>query len=223
MKKKNVKYLILCIFFGVLIGCSVYYFKSLTENDKYLDTFIQDENNKFDNNESDNKKNENNDSELNEEDSNNLNTDSQNNNKDIFVDEDSIDNNLDSNDNNIDDSSINNESNYFKDLNINDFISLVDNKDDFILVISQTWCSHCTNYKPKVEKVANSNKVVVYYIEYNMLSENDKNIFNGYIEFSGTPTTVFFKDGVEVVDARIAGDTTEDKIESIIKNNGYIK
>ena len=72
-------------------------------------------------------------------------------------------------------------------------------------------------------EVANNNKVVVYYIEYNMLSENDKNVFNGYVEFLGTPTTVFFKDGVEVVDARIDGDTNEDRIESVFRDNGYIK
>ena len=217
MKKKKKNYLILGIFFVVFVGCSIYYFNVLSKNDKYLDAFSQD-----DNKESDNMNNEDNDLELNEDGSNNLNSDNQGDNN-IYFDEDSNDNNLDSNDNNLDDSSINNESNYFKDLSVNGFVSLVDNKDDFILVISQTWCSHCTNYKPKVENVANRNKVVVYYIEYNMLSENDKNIFNGYIEFSGTPTTVFFKDGVEVVDARIYGNTTEDKIESVFRDNDYIK
>ena len=216
MKKNNVKYLIVGIFFGVLIGCSIYYFSSLAENDKYLDTFNKDEDSQDNHNESDNTNNEDNDLESNEDGNNNLNSDNQDDNNDIYVDEDS-------NDNNIDNSSINNESNYFKDLSINDFVNLVDNKENFILVISQTWCSHCTNYKPKVEKVANNNKVVVYYIEYNMLSENDKNIFNGYVEFSGTPTTVFFRDGLEVIGARINGDTSEDRIESIFRDNGYIK
>ena len=56
-----------------------------------------------------------------------------------------------------------------------------------------------------------------------MLSENDKNIFNGYVEFSGTPTTVFFRDGLEVIGARINGDTSEDKVESVFRDNDYIK
>jgi len=172
-----------------------------------------DKNENSSGNESDNTSSDDNDNILNNNNSNNINQNDKN--------ENSSDND-DESDNSSDDSSINSEINYFKELNVNDFVSLIDNKEDFVLVISQTWCSHCTNYKPKVEDVANNNKVIIYYIEYNMLSENEKNIFNGYVEFLGTPTTVFFKDGTELVDAKIEGDTTSKKIESILKDNGYI-
>ena len=106
---------------------------------------------------------------------------------------------------------------------MDDFVSLINNKQDFILVISQTWCSHCTNYKPKVKEVANNNKVIIYYIEYNMLSDVDKNTFDNYVIFSGTPTTVFFKNGLELIDLKIEGNITIKKLENTLINNGYIK
>ena len=139
-------------------------------------------------------------------------------------DENKVDmNDVNNNNNNIENDHINDESNYFKEVNVNELVNLIDNKEDFILVLSQTWCGHCTNYKPKVEKVANNYKIVVYFIEYNLLSEDDKNILNGYIDFYSTPTTVFFNDGIEILDARISGDIDIDEIENIFRNNGYIK
>ena len=226
MKKKIGKYLILGIIFVVLLGASIYYFNTLSGDNNHLNTFNQNEDNQSDNNEkdtdtdnnnnndeSDNTSSDDNDNILNNNNSNSINQNDKN--------ENSSDND-DESDNSSDDSSINSEINYFKELSVNDFVSLIDNKEDFVLVISQTWCGHCTNYKPKVEEVANNNKVIIYYIEYNMLSENEKNTFNGYVEFLGTPTTVFFKDGTELVDAKIEGDTTSKKIESILKDNGYI-
>lgn len=137
-------------------------------------------------------------------------------------DENKVDMN-DVNNNNIENDHINDESNYFKEVDINELVNLIDNKEDFILILSQTWCGHCTNYKPKVEEVANNHKIVVYFIEYNLLSEDDKNILNGYIDFYSTPTTVFFNDGIEILDARISGDIDIDEIENIFRNNGYIK
>lgn len=173
-----------------------------------------DKNDNSGNNESDNNSSDDNDNILNNNNSNNINQNDKN--------ENSSDND-DESDNSSDDSSINSEINYFKELSVNDFVSLIDNKEDFILVLSQTWCSHCTNYKPKVEKVANNYKIVVYFIEYNLLSEDDKNILNGYIDFYSTPTTVFFNDGIEILDARISGDIDIEEIENIFRNNGYIK
>ena len=115
------------------------------------------------------------------------------------------------------------ETNYFKEVNINNLINMIDNKEDFILVISQTYCSHCTSYKPKIEEIANNKKITVYYIEYNLLSSDERSLFDNYINITGTPTTVFFEDGEERLDAtRINGNTSKETIENVLKSNGYI-
>jgi predicted bacteriocin transport accessory protein len=114
------------------------------------------------------------------------------------------------------------EIDYFKETNLDDLVNMINNKEDFILVVSQTYCGHCINYKPKIEQVANEKKVLIYYIEYNLLSDDEKTIFNNYINITGTPTTVFFKDGYEVLDARLFGNTDTINIENSLRNNGYI-
>lgn len=114
------------------------------------------------------------------------------------------------------------KNNYFKEIKYDEVVSLINNKEDFILVISQTGCGHCISYKPKVEQVANDKNILIYYIEFNLLSNDEKKSFVNYIDISGTPTTVFFRDGSEIENARISGDTDIIEIENVLRNNGYI-
>ena len=58
---------------------------------------------------------------------------------------------------------------YFNEIKYKDVIKKLDNKDTFILLISQTTWTHCLEYKPKLETVANDEKVSVYYIEYDFI------------------------------------------------------
>ncbi len=113
---------------------------------------------------------------------------------------------------------------YFNEIKYKDVIKKLDNKDTFILLISQTTCTHCLEYKPKLETVANDEKVSVYYIEYDLLNKEEAENFNKRISFSGTPTTVFFKNGEEKTAAtRINGSASIEKIKAKLKSNGFIK
>ena len=53
--------------------------------------------------------------------------------------------------------------NYFKELKYDEVIEKIENKDSFVLLISQTTCTHCISYKPKLEEVANKYKIDIYY------------------------------------------------------------
>lgn len=113
---------------------------------------------------------------------------------------------------------------YLIEIQYYDFIEKMENKDDFVLLLSQTGCSHCTNYKPKLKSVANDYKIMVYYIEVDLLTDNEFDVLSSYINFTGTPTTVFIKDGVEDSESsRINGDSSIDKIIATFRRNGYIK
>lgn len=113
--------------------------------------------------------------------------------------------------------------NYFKELKYDEVIEKVENKDSFVLLISQTTCTHCISYKPKLEEVANKYKIDIYYIESNLLNDEERDKFTSYINFSTTPVTVFIKNGEETTVAnRINGDASKDKIEKKLKSNGFI-
>lgn len=113
---------------------------------------------------------------------------------------------------------------YLKEIKYDKVMEKIEAKDSFVLLLSQTTCSHCMDYKPKLASVAKRYKVTVYYLETNLLSEKQSTELKSYFNYSGTPTTVFVIDGEEKTAAtRINGDTSEEKIISKLKSNGFIK
>ena len=112
---------------------------------------------------------------------------------------------------------------YFVKLEYDDVMEKIENKEDFVLVLSQTTCSHCASYKPKVEEVANEHKINLYYIEVDLLNAEEKKEFVSHINFSATPSTVFISGGYEKTSAnRINGDASKEKIIKKLKSNGFI-
>lgn len=112
---------------------------------------------------------------------------------------------------------------YLKEIKYNEVVKKIENKDSFVLLLSQTTCSHCMDYKPKLAKVAKKYKVEIFYLETDLLDDDTHKELKTYFNFSGTPTTVFVIDGEEKTAAnRINGDTSEQKIINKLKSNGFI-
>lgn len=109
-------------------------------------------------------------------------------------------------------------------LSYDEIMEKIDNKENFILCISRTTCSHCNVYKPKLRKVANKYDIKIYYTDVDKYSKDDLKNFNSKISFDGgTPTTLFIKDGEEKTTAtRIEGDVSIEKIVDKLKKNGFI-
>lgn len=113
---------------------------------------------------------------------------------------------------------------YFKEIKYDNLIEKVNNKDSFVLLVSQTICDHCKNYKPLLREVADDNKVMVYYIEVDLLTKEQQKEFKKLFSFSGTPMTIFVKNGNEETTAnRINGAASKDKIIAKFKSNGIIQ
>ncbi len=112
---------------------------------------------------------------------------------------------------------------YFKELKYKEVIEKMDNEESFVLLLSQTTCSHCMDFKPKIENVANKYKLNIYYIETNLLNKEETQKFKTYISYTGTPTTVFILNGKETTVAnRLNGSVEEQKIIDKLKSNGFI-
>jgi len=112
---------------------------------------------------------------------------------------------------------------YFNEISFNDIMEKIENKDDVVLLISQTTCSHCISYKPKLKDVANKYKLNIYYIDVDLLGEDEAKELKSKVNYSSTPVTVFLKNGEEKTAAnRINGDASKDKIVKKLKNNGFI-
>lgn len=99
----------------------------------------------------------------------------------------------------------------------------IDNKEKFVLVVTQTGCSHCTAYLPILEEVGEEYKLTFYDINMTNLSDDEKTEFNKLVRISGTPTTIFYTNGEEEsTTARLVGEKTKDKIINRLKSEGYI-
>lgn len=113
---------------------------------------------------------------------------------------------------------------YLIELKYDEVMEKVDNKESFVLLFSQTTCSHCAQYKPKLSQVAKDYKINIYYLEVDLLKDKQEKELKKHFSYNSTPVTLFITDGDEVTAAtRIVGDVTKDKIISKLKSNGYIK
>ena len=113
---------------------------------------------------------------------------------------------------------------YLNEIKYDKVMDKIEAKDSFVLLISQTTCSHCMDYKPKIARVAKKYRVHVYYIEVDLLKEEQTKELKTHFNYSGTPATIFVIDGEEKTAAnRITGDASEEKIISKLKSNGFIK
>ncbi len=119
--------------------------------------------------------------------------------------------------------SYNGNYNNLQEITLADLEYLINKKDNFILLVSQTTCSHCIDYKPTLNSVLNSHNLKAYYIEKNLLTKDENTSFSQIIETPGTPTTAFFIKGVEDQENRIVGNSGESVIEAHLKSAGFIR
>ena len=54
---------------------------------------------------------------------------------------------------------------YLKEIKYNEVINKIEKKESFVLLFSQTTCTHCMDFKPKLERVANKYKLDIYYLQ----------------------------------------------------------
>lgn len=110
-----------------------------------------------------------------------------------------------------------------EEINLTTLKDKLNNKDKFVLVVTQTGCSHCTAYLPVLEEIGEEYKLKFYDINITNLADEEKTEFNSLVRISGTPTTIFYTDGEEQsTSTRLVGEKTKDKIITRLKSEGYI-
>ena len=113
---------------------------------------------------------------------------------------------------------------YMTEISYKEYHKLLDNKETFILEIMRTDCSACISFKPRITDVTNEYKVEVKYINTDHLTEEEKEMLLEETGIKGTPTVIFYKNGIEeTVSSRITESVSKEKIISKFKINGFIK
>lgn len=117
----------------------------------------------------------------------------------------------------------------YEELNYNELMNKIEQKEDFILMIGSSQCSHCSAFKKTLEKVIENYQIKIYYINiYNLTDEEDKEL-SKHFYFSGTPTTVFVENGTELKDEngnikdRIDGNRPYKTVIEKLRKLGYVE
>lgn len=110
-------------------------------------------------------------------------------------------------------------------LNYSQVQEKINNKDSFILIVSQSTCSHCASYKNELKKVIKEYTINIYYIDYDKETENNKTEFLNSFNLDGsTPITLFINDGKETsLLNRIEGETNKKNAITKFKKMGFIE
>ncbi len=99
----------------------------------------------------------------------------------------------------------------------------VENKEKFIMVVTQTGCGGCDHYKPILEGVLKEQGVVAYELDILQNSQEDMQKFGSEFPVEYTPTTLIFIDGEEKTDLSIVGSIDEDGIIDFLTEYEFLK
>ena len=112
---------------------------------------------------------------------------------------------------------------YIHELTFNELESKLNNQDSFVLIITQTGCSHCEAYLPVVQNVSNKYKVDFYVLNRTNISDEERTKLKNIANISGTPTTLFYTSGEEKSAlTRLVGQATEYRLVEKLTSEGYI-
>ena len=99
----------------------------------------------------------------------------------------------------------------------------IENKDNFILEVMQTGCSHCEEFTPRFRSVLSEYKIKAYSINLSNLTKEETKKLNKIALVTGTPTVLFFKKGKEETLYRLVGAASDNEVVKKLKSTGYIK
>lgn len=113
--------------------------------------------------------------------------------------------------------------NGYTELSFSELQTKLENKDSFVLVIGSSTCSACSKYKETMKDVISDKQVEIFYLDLQLLSEEEyAKIYSKYVIVS-TPTTIFIKDGLETSTYdRITGAASYTDIVKNLEKHGFI-
>ena len=106
-------------------------------------------------------------------------------------------------------------------LSLSSFKEMIKKKRSFVVVISQTYCSHCIVYKPIYNEVLKEHNSKGYELDVYGLSQTVRTDLLNKYGINGTPTTLIFIDGVLQKD-RIEGMVEKQYLVDFLSKYGFI-
>ena len=108
-------------------------------------------------------------------------------------------------------------------INMQQLEEKINNKDTFILVMTQTGCVHCQSYLPTIKKVSREYGVTFYVLNRAKLSKEEYNRLKDIANISGTPVTIFIVEKKKKTALnRLTGSIEKSRLVEKLISEGYI-
>lgn len=111
----------------------------------------------------------------------------------------------------------------YEEINYSEYSSLIEEKEDFILYLGSSECSHCSSFKPILEQIIDKYDLEVKYVDISKLSSEEYAVLQNKTKLQGTPTVVFVEDGIVQTSPKIVGAVEYNVALEKFKESGYIK
>ena len=117
------------------------------------------------------------------------------------------------------------DKNHFISLSGEEFKEKINNKDSFILLLIQTGCHFCEEFKPVVNEVIKEHTdLKIYALNLTDMSSDDKAFLINIANTTSTPTMIFVVNGEEETSLnRVVGKVSKSKLITRLESLGYIK
>lgn len=117
------------------------------------------------------------------------------------------------------------DKNHFISLSGEEFKEKINNKDSFILLLIQTGCHFCEEFKPIVNEVIKENDgLKIYALNLTDMSTEEKAFLVNIANTTSTPTMIFIVNGEEETSLnRMIGKVSKSKLITRLESLGYIK
>lgn len=109
-------------------------------------------------------------------------------------------------------------------ISVEDYKNKIANKEDFIIIFTQTNCGGCIRFKPVLNELLLEKNLTIFEIDLKQISEEDFFYFIDDCSIESTPTLVFYKDGIEMDSStRLVGNNKAEVVEERLRTTGFIK
>lgn len=107
------------------------------------------------------------------------------------------------------------------DISYDEYKEKISKNESFVLFLYQTGCSHCESFEPKLNNIISTYDLTIYALNLAELSEKEYAIVKNKTFVSGTPTTIFFKEGVK--EESLTGNKNDEEIFKFLVKIGYLE
>lgn len=102
-----------------------------------------------------------------------------------------------------------------------EYSNKLENNETFIVLLWQTGCSHCESFEPKLNKIIEKYNLEIFSLNLHDLSEKEYSTIKNKTFITGTPTTVYIKEGKYV--SKIVGDKDQEEIINFLVESNYLE